>query len=128
MTAENERLWAMGAHIGTMVLGWLTGGIAFIVAPLIGYLVYKDQSRFVAFHMLQALYFQILYILAAIALAVVAIVLTVTVIGIPVVVIGGLLYAAIAFVVPIVAGIAAYRGDIYEIPIVGPWARTTTGV
>jgi uncharacterized Tic20 family protein len=38
MRPDEEKLWAIGAHIGPIVLGF--------VAPLVVWLVFKDRSRF----------------------------------------------------------------------------------
>src|SRR5688572_7263396 len=54
---QDEKLWAMLAHLA----GLLGYAVAFgqYIGPLVIYLLYKDKSRFVAFHALQSLYFQL---------------------------------------------------------------------
>src|SRR5262245_48164067 len=54
---SDDRLWAMLAHLAAL-LGYL-GGIIQYVAPLVIFLVYKDKCKFVAFHALQSLFFQL---------------------------------------------------------------------
>lgn len=62
---QNERSWAALAHASvlvTFVLGISTGGLAAIIAaliPLAIWLAFRDRSRFVAFHAMQATVFQI---------------------------------------------------------------------
>jgi uncharacterized Tic20 family protein len=61
----NERTWATLAHASvllTFALGVSTGGLAVIVAalvPLVIWLAFRDRSRFVAFHAMQATVFQL---------------------------------------------------------------------
>ncbi len=108
---SDERTWAMLAHL----LGLLTG----FLAPLIIYLVHKDRSRFVAFHSLQALYFQIAILLLWLILFCIAVIT--------------LGFGAILFPIPIVlslvfeiiATIRANQGEWYEIPVVGAMARSS---
>lgn len=62
---DNERTWAALAHASvllTFALGVLTGGLAVVVAalaPLVIWLAFRDRSRFVAFHAMQATVFQL---------------------------------------------------------------------
>ena len=56
MTESEERTWAMLAHFSVLlnlVTGFLGG-----VAAIIIYFVYKDRSRFVAYHAMQSFIFQ----------------------------------------------------------------------
>ncbi len=61
----NERTWAALAHASvllTFALGVSTGGLAVVVAalvPLAIWLAFRDRSRFVAFHAMQATVFQL---------------------------------------------------------------------
>jgi uncharacterized Tic20 family protein len=70
----NERTWAALAHASvllTFALGVSTGGLAVIVAalvPLIIWLAFRDRSRFVAFHAMQATVFQLGSVVVLIAL------------------------------------------------------------
>jgi hypothetical protein len=56
LTAD-DKLWAMLANLSALA-GYVVGFGQYI-APLVIYLVYKDKSKFVAFHALQTLYFQL---------------------------------------------------------------------
>jgi len=60
LTSE-ERTWAMLAHLSAL-LGYIVV-LGQYIAPLVIYLVYRERSRFVAFHALQALYFQLALLL-----------------------------------------------------------------
>jgi uncharacterized Tic20 family protein len=61
----NERTWAALAHASvllTFALGVSTGGLAVVVAALVPlgiWLAFRDRSRFVAFHAMQATVFQL---------------------------------------------------------------------
>jgi len=74
---SNERIWAALAHASvllTFILGVTTGGLAVIVGalvPLIIWLAFRDRSRFVAFHAIQASVFQLASVVAWIGLLVV---------------------------------------------------------
>ena len=73
----NERTWAALAHASvllTFALGVSTGGLATVVAalvPLLIWLSFRDRSRFVAFHAMQATVFQLGSLVAWIGLLVV---------------------------------------------------------
>jgi uncharacterized Tic20 family protein len=53
MRPEDEKLWAVGAHLGPLVLGF--------IAPLVVWLVFKDRSAFLDRQGKEALNFQISY-------------------------------------------------------------------
>jgi uncharacterized protein len=55
MRPDEEKLWAVGAHIGPIVLGF--------VAPLAVWLVFKDRSRFLDRQGKEALNMQISYMI-----------------------------------------------------------------
>jgi len=98
------------------ILGFFTG----FLGPLVVYLLKKDQSRFVAYHALQATFLQI----AIVVLYAVSGVLSFVGIGL-------LLFAAvgigdIAFAV--LAGVASSKGEWYEIPVIGQFAAQQAGV
>lgn len=114
----------MLAHLFGL-LGYLVG-LGQIIAPLVVYLVYKDKSRFVAYHALQSLYFQLMLIL----LWVVAIILIVVTCGIGafIVVPAGVVVHVLALVLVIVAAIKASGGEVYEYWLVGRWARDQVGI
>ena len=95
---SDEKTLALLAHILTFV--------APILAPLIIYLVKKDDSQFVAYHAKESLNFQI-------TLFVIVIILVITIIGILLLWVVGLL----SLVLVIVATIRASEGKLYRYPI-----------
>jgi len=95
---SDEKTMALLAHILTLVAGF--------IAPLIIYLIKKDESAFITAHAKESLNFQI-------TLFIVFIILFVTVIGILLLWIVGIL----ALVLIIVATIKASEGKLYKYPL-----------
>ena len=62
LSPTDERTWAMLAHL-SVLLNLVTGFLGPVAAFLI-YLIYKDRSRFVAYHALQSAIFQSIWWLA----------------------------------------------------------------
>ena len=54
MRADEERLWAVAAHLGPLLVGF--------IAPLVVWLVFKDRSGFLDRHGKEALNMQISYL------------------------------------------------------------------
>ncbi len=115
--SDEERLWAMLAHL-LALLGYVVGLGAYI-APLVIYLVYKDKSRFVAFHALQSLFFQLALLVVIAICALLAITIVLACIAIPLGIVASV--GALAYI--IVAAIHAYNGELFEYWLVGKWAR-----
>ena len=55
MRPDDEKLWAIGAHLGPLVLG--------IVAPLVVWLVFRDRSAFLDRTAKEALNMQLSYLI-----------------------------------------------------------------
>ena len=94
---SDEKTLAVLAHVLTLV--------APILAPLIIYLIKKDESRFVSFHAKQSLNFQI-------TLMIIVIGLMITIIGLFII----WLVAIAAVVLVIIATIKASEGKLYKYP------------
>ena len=129
LTPEEERQWAMIAHLG--VLANLVSGFLGPVVPLGIYMVYKDRSRYVAYQSLQALIFQLIWwvgggIIAGTAWAITGMLSTILI---------GLLCIPIACIfsaMPLVAlgygiygGIQTSQGQDFKYWLVGDWMRST---
>jgi uncharacterized protein len=119
--SADEKLWGMLAHL-LALLGYVVV-VGEYIAPLVIYLVYKDRSRFVAFHALQALFFQLLALAVTIALMLFSVVTLGC--GILLAVPLEIALAIAVLVYTIIAAIQANNGVWYELPIVGRWARNT---
>src|SRR5215217_1347125 len=78
MSAQDERTWSVIAHLSVLVA--LVGLMPF--GALLVWLLYKDRSRKVRFHALQALWYQIAWIVIFIVYALVTVVLSLVIIGI----------------------------------------------
>lgn len=120
----------MIAHLSGLV-GWVVG-VGQLVAPLVIYLVYRQQSRFLAFHALQQLFFQLVLLVILSVVTVVNYVIGVLTCGIGLfvvtplallVVIGLGIYALIYIVW---SAIEAYDGKWFRLPWVSEWAFSLT--
>lgn len=100
MSPSDERMWALLAHLGPFVLGFL--------APLIVMLVKGNESPFVRHHSVEALNFQISITIGMLASLLLMIVL-IGFITAGIIAIGALVYM-------IVAAIAANNGQWYRYP------------
>jgi uncharacterized Tic20 family protein len=129
LTPEEERQWAMIAHLGVLVN--LVSGFLGPVVPLGIYMIYKDRSRYVAYQSLQALIFQLIWwvgggVVAGIVWAITGALSTVII---------GLLcipFACLFSLMPLVAlgygiygGIQTSQGQDFKYWLVGDWMRST---
>ena len=107
--SQDDKTMAMLAELLPIVTGF--------IGPLVIWLIKKDQSKFVAFHAMQALFFHL-------ALNVIMFVLGITIIlalAAPLIWVAGIVFA-------VIAGLAANRGEWYELPVVGKIARQQVGI
>jgi uncharacterized protein len=78
MSAQDERTWSIIAHLSVL--------LAFVslmpFGALLVWLLYKDRSAKVRFHALQALWYQIAWVVILIAYAFISLILTLLIIGI----------------------------------------------
>lgn len=119
-TSEEKQL-AMVSHIGPLVVSFLTGGSLGWVVPLVLYLTKKDGSKFIGFHALQSLVFQIIFAVSAVVLGLAGFVTC----GITWLLLGVVWVASLVF--QIIAAIRANEGQWYALPIAGDFARKTIG-
>ena len=77
MSAQDERTWSIFAHLSVL--------LAFVslmpFGALLVWLLYKDRSEKVRFHALQALWYQIAWVVILVAYAFVSLVLTLLIVG-----------------------------------------------
>jgi len=129
LTPSEERSWAMLAHL-SILLNLVTGLLG-PVGALIIYLVYKDRSRYVAYHSLQSFIFQLIAWVGGGILTAVAWVIT----GVLSAILVGLLCIPIALVISliplgaivygIIGGIQCNQGQDFRYWLVGDWVRDT---
>jgi hypothetical protein len=106
---SEDRTMAMLAHLLCIASGF--------IGPLIIYFVKKDESRFVAFHALQAVYFQIMVIVAM----VISIALSFVFIGFCTMALAGIG----ALVYEIILAVKANEGKWEKYWLVGDWAMSS---
>lgn len=129
LSPSDERTWAMLAHLSVLI-NLVTAFFGPITALVI-YLVYKDRSRYVAYHALQSLIFQAIWwigggILAGIAWTVSGL-LTVFLVGflcMPVALIISLA-PVVALIYGIVGAIQCNAGQDFRYWLIGDWVRST---
>ncbi len=107
ITGDDERNWAMGAHLSSFVALFFFG-LSFL-GPLTVLLVAGNRSPFVRRHAVEALNFNVSVLLYAVT----SIVLMIVLIGIPLFL--GLV--ALYLVTVIVGAVAAARGEDYRYPL-----------
>jgi len=129
LSSSDERTWAMLAHLS--VLANLVSGILGVVAAIAIYLVFKDRSKYVAYHSLQSFVFQLIWwvgggALAAFAWAVSGVLAAILVgcclmpfaLIISFVPIGALIYG-------VIGAIQTSQGLDFKYWLVGDWVRGT---
>ncbi len=130
LSAE-ERQWAMLAHLSVLLN--LATGLGGPIAAFLIYLFYRERSRYVAFHALQSLVFQLFaWVVAGVVAGVIwalALALTALVVGvclypfaclISLIPLGALVYG-------IVAAIACSRGEDFRYWLIGDWVAASFG-
>lgn len=113
--SQQDRTMGMLAYVLAIFTSWL--------GPLILWLVKKDQSKFVAFHAVQALVLMGAVFLVGVAANILA-ALHLGLLAYPVAFLVGLG----GLILNILAAIAANKGQWYEMPVVGKYARQFAGI
>ena len=102
---DQERLWAMLAHLLSFVAAYLFLGF---VAPLIVLLVFGPRSAFVRANAVESLNFNLSWLLYGI----IAVILAIVLIGFVILIVLGIAY----LVLVIVASVRANNGEVYRYP------------
>ena len=110
MNQSTEKMWAVVTHLGMMVLG--ANGIG----ALIIYLVFRDKSKYIAHHALQATWFFFVFWIAVFLLSR----------------LGPLAYIVaplgiVAFVMTAIASLNALAGRWYAYPLIGKFVPRAIG-
>lgn len=116
--SQDDRLWALGAHVGALVAALLTSwfaGVAGAAAALVVWFLVRDRSAFAAEHAKEAFNFNLSMFLYAIA----SILLVVFTLGIGILVALPLwIVLALAWLIfTIIAAIKAWDGQPYRYPL-----------
>ena len=116
MSPQDEQTWSVLAHLSVLLA--LVSLMPF--GALLIWLIYKDRSEKVRFHALQALWYQIAWVVILVAYALISFVLTLLIIGFFM-----FFLLPVLLVVPIVHGCyAAYQvsqGVDYRYPYIADW-------
>lgn len=116
LPSKEERTWAMFAHLSALLAGLIasTVGMPFLsfLAPLVIYLMKKDESAFIADQAREALNFNICVSIIMFALALFSLLIITMIITIPLMIILGL----VALVLTVIAAIKANDGIAYRYP------------
>ena len=102
---DQERLWAMLAHLLSFVAAYLFLGF---VAPLIVLLVFGARSAFVRANAVESLNFNLSWLLYG----VIAVILALVLIGFLILVVLGIAYVVLV----IIASVKANNGEVYRYP------------
>jgi uncharacterized Tic20 family protein len=106
LSPDQERLWAMLAHLLSFVAAYIALGF---LAPLTVLLVFGPRSAYVRAHAVEALNFNLTWLIYAI----VAGVLAILGIGIPILIALGIAYVVLV----IIAAVRANNGQHYRYPL-----------
>jgi uncharacterized Tic20 family protein len=127
LSPAEERQWAMASHFSVLV-NLITGFLG-VAIPLVIYLAYRERSRYVAYHSLQAFIFQAVCWFGGAALAAVTGLLSssIPMIGLvclPLACIFGIL-PLVALIYGTIGGIQTNQGQDFKYWLVGDWVRST---
>lgn len=131
LSAQEERTWGMLAHASVWL--HLVLPVVALVVPAVLYLAYRERSKTVAFHSLQAFLFQAIVMVGGGTLAAFAWALTgalfktvvaflLGILCVPI----ALLFSALplaALVYGLIAAIEVYHGHPFRYPLVAHWAE-----
>jgi uncharacterized protein len=106
LSAEQERLWAMLAHLLSFVAAYVFLGF---VAPLVVLLVFGSRSAYVRAHAVESLNFNLSWLLYSI----VAVVLIVIGVGILILIALGIAYVVLI----VIASLRANNGEFFRYPL-----------
>jgi uncharacterized protein len=106
LSADQERLWAMLAHLLSFVAAYLFLG--FVVPPIV-LLVFGPRSAYVRAHAVESLNFNLTWLLYGI----VAVILAFLLIGIVILIALGIAYVVLV----VIASIRANNGELYRYPL-----------
>ncbi|MFN8383611.1 MAG: DUF4870 domain-containing protein [Anaerolineales bacterium] len=127
LSPAEEKQWAMFSHFSVLI-NIFTGFVG-VGVPLVIYFVYKDRSRYVAYHSLQALIMQAICSFGGLLLAVLIgglsqLIPFAGLICLPISCLFGLL-PLVALVYGTYGGIKINQGEDFKYWMIGDWVRST---
>lgn len=130
LSTSDERTWAMLSHLS--VLANLVTGFLGPIAALVIYLIFKDRSRYVAYHSMQAFVFQLIWWVGGGAAAGVAWAISgalVAVVGLGCLLMPGALLLTLvpvaALIYGVVGAVQCSQGQDFRYWLIGDWTRKT---
>ncbi len=126
--SAEERQWAMLAHLSILLN--LVTALGGLIAAFLIYLLYRERSRYIAFHALQSLVFQLIAWVGGGLLAACAwgftILLIPVIIGICLIPFAGLLslLPLAAIIYGVIGAIACSRGEDFRYWLIGDWVAS----
>jgi len=122
----NEEMTVSALAHASVILGFLTGGLAGVAITLVIWLVYKDKSRYVAFQAMQALVFQLAVAAVLIAGGFTMVISFITICLIPlglILLLGLIALPFVALFYGLYAAYETYYGEDFEYAWVGEFVR-----
>jgi len=119
--SSEARGWSVGAHLGGLGAGLLSGGVLGFLGPLLVWIARREDDAFTEHHAKEALNFQLtvlLVIVSSVVLAIPLVIVGVLTLGIGLIVLALAALAAVVawFVLPIIAAARASSGVGYRYP------------
>jgi len=116
------RGWAIGAHLGGLVVGLSTAAVFGFVGPLLVWLFKRDEHPYTDHHTKEALNFQLtvlLVLVLSVALAIPIMIFGVVTLGLGLLLFGALAVVALVawIVLPIIGAVKASNGEGYRYPL-----------
>ncbi len=116
------RGWAIGAHLGGLVVGLSTAAVFGFVGPLLVWLFKRDEHPYTDHHTKEALNFQLtvlLVLVLSVALAIPIMLFGVVTLGLGLLLFGALAVVALVawIVLPIIGAVKASNGEGYRYPL-----------
>ncbi len=128
VSPQEEKNWAMWAHL-SVLLNLVTGFLG-AVAAIIIYFIYKDRSRYVAYHAMQSFIFQCITWLGAGILATICIAIASTLFWliIPLLCLVPallfILFPPVSLIYGVIGGVKVNNGEDFRYWLVGDWVRS----
>ncbi|ANC29824.1 DUF4870 domain-containing protein [Isoptericola dokdonensis] len=120
LSRSDERMWAIFAHVGPLIVAALSVGLLGVLAPLVIWIALRDRSAYVADQAKEALNFQIgVLVASAVGLVLRNVLGDIPLIGWLFAAVGSVLLAVVwiaALVLAILAAVAVNRHELYRYP------------
>lgn len=125
---EEARNWALGAHLGGLVVGLASAAVFGFAVPLFVWLLKRDEHPFVEHHAKESLNFQLTVLTAVVAgfiLAIPAVIVGILTLGVGLILAGVILFAGLVlwFVLPVIASVKAANGEEFRYPLIIRYVR-----